>query len=123
VPQTHEREREQQLEALVAVVDRAQQSLDDGTDEREAEAGADENEGKDRRRCAGRQRPAHRRHTRVRAQRVERAAGEVQDLLDAEDELQTGGDQEQHGGVEDAAEHDVEALRDQGAGGLTRSTS
>ena len=41
------------------------------------------------------------------AQRVERAAGQIDDLLHAEHELQPGGDQEQHGGVKHAAGKDV----------------
>ena len=43
----------------------------------------------------------------VGAERIERAARQVDDLLHAEHELQPGGDQKKHGGVEDAAEQDV----------------
>jgi hypothetical protein len=54
------------------------------------------------------QRPRHRRDAEVRAQGVEGAAGQVQDALHAEDELESGRDEEQPGGVEYAAEQDAE---------------
>ena len=41
------------------------------------------------------------------AERIERAAGEIDDLLHAEHELQAGGDQEQDGGVKHAADQDI----------------
>ena len=43
----------------------------------------------------------------VGAERVERPAGEIEDFLHAEHQLQPGGDQEQDGGVEHAAEQDI----------------
>src|SRR5262249_58491123 len=48
------------------------------------------------------------------AERVERSAGEIEDFLHAEYELQAGGDQKQHGGVEDAAEQDIGKRRHRG---------
>ena len=46
----------------------------------------------------------------VGAEGVERPAGEVEDLLYAEDHLQSGSDQEEDGGVEDAAHEDVDEV-------------
>jgi hypothetical protein len=45
------------------------------------------------------------------AERVERAAGEVEDLLHAEHELQPGGRQKQDGGVKHAADQNVGECR------------
>ena len=50
---------------------------------------------------------AHEGDAEIGAQRIERAAGEIDDLLHAEHELQPGGDQKQDGGVEHAAEQDI----------------
>ena len=44
------------------------------------------------------------------AERVERAAGEIDDLLHAEHELQPGGHEKQHRGVEGPAEDDIHKL-------------
>jgi hypothetical protein len=41
------------------------------------------------------------------AERIERAAGQIDDLLHAEHELQAGGDQKQNGGVKDAADENI----------------
>ena len=82
-----------------------------------------EDDEEQRRRQPGAERPRHRGDAEVRAQRVEGAAGQVEDLLDAEDELQPRRHQEQHGGVEDAAEHDAQASLEQGRPGLTPSRS
>ena len=43
----------------------------------------------------------------IRAQRIERAARQIDDLLHAEHELQPGGHQKQYRGVERPAEDDV----------------
>ena len=40
-------------------------------------------------------------------QRIERAAGQIDDLLHAEDELQPGRNQKQDGGMKDAAEKEI----------------
>ncbi len=50
---------------------------------------------------------AHEGDAEIGAERVERAAGEIDDLLHAEHELQAGGDQKQDGGVKHAADQDI----------------
>src|SRR5262249_9249616 len=54
-------------------------------------------------------RPGQRGDAEIGTQRVERAASEIDDLLDTEDNLQPGGDQKENGGVEYAADQDIEA--------------
>jgi len=61
---------------------------------------------------------ADRRDAGVGAEGVEGAARQVEDLLDPEDELEPGRDQEQDGGVEDAAHQDVDEARGHGEGRL-----
>jgi hypothetical protein len=118
----HQREGQQELEALVARVDGAHDPLDGRPDDGQGQPGGQQHEHEQRGRQAGAQRPRHRRDADVGAQRVERAAGEVEDPLHAEDELQAGGDEEQPGGVEGAAERDAQELLQQG-GALTPSRS
>src|SRR5208337_858369 len=43
----------------------------------------------------------------IRTERIERSTGKIDDLLDAEHELQSGGHQEQNGGVKDSADQNV----------------
>ena len=117
-----EGEGEEELEALVAAVDGAEDPLDQRADHREREAAADQHGDEQRRRNPGAERPPDRGDAEVRAERVERPAREVQDLLHAEDELEPRGDEEQDGGVEDAAEDDRDALLDQERAALRPSS-
>ena len=102
-----ERERQKQLKALVAPVDAAQHPLDrrpDGAQQqsREDEPGKDEPGREAKLGGVGDKGDAE-----IRAERVERSAGQIDDLLHAEHELQAGRDQKQNGGVKHAADQDV----------------
>ena len=107
----HQREREQELERLVTLVDGAQQRLDGRPDEAEQYAGGHQHQQEHRRRHAGADRPVHRGDAEVSPQSVERAAREVHDFLHAEHELQSGSHEKKNGGVKNAADEDVEKCR------------
>jgi hypothetical protein len=119
----HEGEGEQELEALVPLVDGPEHPLHRGPHRGQGQPAQDEDGQEQRGGDAHRQGPRHRGHAEVGPQGIEGAAGEIEDLLDSEDELQPGRHQKQHGGVEHAAEHDVDALRDQGRPALRPSRS
>ena len=107
-------EGEQELERLVPVVHEAEQpALHDRPGEPDEETGDGQRHDEQPGRPAGAGVPRHRRHARVGAQRVERAAGEVEDPLDPEDHLESRRHEEQDGGVEDAAQQDADGARDQ----------
>ena len=89
------------------VVDRAQQPLDRRPDHRHQQPGDEQDRQQHPGRQAGLQRQIDEGDAEVGAQRIERAAREVDDLLHAEHQLQPGGHQKQHGGMENAAEQDV----------------
>src|SRR5437764_858322 len=76
--------------------------------EADEDAGDDEHGQEKRRSHPMRDAPADRGDAEISPEGVERPAREVHDLLYAEHELQTGGDQEENGGVEDAADQYVE---------------
>ena len=106
----HEGESQQQLEMLVAVVDEAQHALDHRPEHRrQQQTAADQ----DRYVCEDRhmqpERPGERRDAEIGADRVERAARQIDDLLDAENDLQPARDQKKDGGVECAADQNVDA--------------
>src|SRR5262249_42678881 len=102
-----QREGQQELEALIAAVDAAQHPLDRRSDEAEQGAGDDERRHDQPRREAGRARGTDEAHPGISAQRQEQGPGEITRLRHSEDELQSGGDQEQDGGVKDAADENV----------------
>ena len=90
-----------------------QEAFDQRPDGGQHEAGRNQHGKEQGRRQPGLQSPGHHRDPEVSPQRVEGTAGQIDDLLHAEDELQARGHQEQGGRVEHAAQQDVEALRDQ----------
>ncbi len=47
----------------------------------------------------------------IRAQRIKGPAGKVEDFLHPENQLQAGGNEEQDGGMEQAAQHDIKPRR------------
>ena len=104
----HQRKSEQKLEALVALVHGAQQKLDEWADRRHGDAGEQQHRQKQPWRHSGIDCPADGADAEVGAECVERATGEVDNLLHPENELQPGGNQKQHRGVEHAAEKDIE---------------
>src|SRR5207249_10538098 len=67
-----------------------------------------ERDDEERRGPAGAHVPADGGDADVGAERVERAAGEVENLLHAEDDLKPGRDEEQDGRVKETAEQDVD---------------
>ncbi len=107
----HQREREEQLEALVAVVDGPQQAFDKRPDSGHQNTGSNQHRQQEHRRHPRLLSIRHRGDAEIGPERVERTAGEIDDLLDAEDELQARGNQEQDGGMEDAADRDIGECR------------
>ena len=103
----NERERQQQLETLVAIVDRAEHPLDGWSDGGHQQAGGKQHRQQHPRRQPSVHRKRDQRDAEVGAERVERAAGQVDDLLHAEHELQPGRDQKKHSGMENAAEKEI----------------
>src|SRR2546422_868684 len=102
-------EGQEELEGLVAVVDEAQEAaLDDDADRAHGEPRDGQRRDEQRGRPARLQVPADRRDPDVGAERVEGAAREVEDLLHAEDDLESRRHQKQNAGVEHAAEHNVD---------------
>jgi hypothetical protein len=55
------------------------------------------------------ERPRQRGDAEIGPEGVERAASEVDDLLNTENDLQASGDQKKNGGVEYAADQDIDA--------------
>ena len=120
----HQREGQEELERLVAVVDEAEEAaLDDHAHEAHREPAQRQGDDEERRRPAVRGEVRDGRHAGVRAQGVERPAGQVEDLLHAEDHLQSRGHEEEDGGVEHTAHQDVHEVRGHSRGvySMTRS--
>src|SRR5262249_34374616 len=103
----HQRKREQELETVVAAVDGAQQALDRRADEAERNSGDQQPRHDQPGRKPGGEGITHDAHSEIGTERVDRAAGKIEDLLHPENELQPGGNQEQDGGVKHAAEENI----------------
>jgi hypothetical protein len=107
-----EGEGQQELERLVAIVDEPEQAaLDHDADQAGGEAAQHEGKDEERRRPAVADEELDGGDAGVGAQRIEGPARQVEDLLDAEDHLQAGRDQEKDGGMEDAAHQYVDEVR------------
>src|SRR5690606_10595809 len=98
-----EAEGQQQLIALVAPVYRTQQQLDGQADETDHDPRNDQHRQEEQRRQAEVSRHGNGRDPKICAERIEGPAGQVEDLLDAKDELQPGGHEKDDGGVKGTA--------------------
>ncbi len=100
-------EGDQELIALVAAIDGAQHALDRQANETDGKPSEDQDRKEQRRRHAEVDRKADRGNAEIRAKRVKRTAGQIDDLLHAEHELQSGRHEKQHRGVEYPAEGNI----------------
>src|SRR5438445_412937 len=98
--------------SLMAAVDEAEEpALHHDADQADREAPQGKRHDEERRRPSVPREVGDGRHARVRAQRIEGAAGQIEDLLNSEDDLQTGGDQEEDGGMEHTAHQHIDEVR------------